>query len=998
MSKNINWGKDIHPNSSYNSTKHIAEIGLNSGKNLYICLICNKSLDGDESIFSSNHDLCSSHKEHLKTLFYKCIPSNVDVNRNEKFAKLITNSMFDISICLSDQTSSLLHRYENHIVCMFCQDIVCYCQDDTVKDDIINHLQSDSHINNVKNNATWVYQLETSSGFLMLHKTVTFCSICDKLLYAQENDTLHSAVDHLLTEHQTELNKSESDPCSIIDDSDEFESSRQNDSESSSSVCPIYDSWEEILLNEETSQESYSIHKKSNNVTKKEHSFQNELEDQDTRMELAKTGSECASNLEKIPHRVVQCAREHLVTLDNDEFELVCPECKETVEMYNDDPELSMDLHSEKHKDISEINNLFNTNLAFYNNSEYPCPSCQENVHIFNKNIQLSLSLHVCNGDKHLSNRCENFINYNASTVFDHLPDFLRVHRGFFQLDRTNFRCTLCNCTFDLPSSLDKAREDVLMHLTDQYHNKQFQLLSQDPWNLLSKDNKLDNVLLLESVIEENKQYVEKCERYYFCKACKCCFLTFGNDQEMMQLFAMHCLCKNHKKKFKRYIEERNWEDKKYEQENNDTGNNESYEHTSPATQTNNDKDFFKRFYNLPAYQLNSLFLVLEGNSVRCKLCKISISCSQINQVRKHCYSESHSMILVQSASNYIARHENKHFVNTSDPRNSKFINAVKKLSISNYRINDHTVTPHLLFIDNDGNNFVCLICNTRIAFSVDCSYLLKHFTTKGHKLKIFNLSLDVAEIGLKLNELDSHVSSNNFCVKENDFFGKPNETDNIDDVSRLFEKLPSEHSIYKDFIKKDGRNLTCLLCGCSLLSRQTFEEDLKRLQDHFSNSLHREQYKLYTAGPISNDKSVNQDPWEKFNDCSNVELLAERRCILNSNSQHLKKENCYFMCCICDEYFVFFDEEDMKNTFASHCLTTAHSRKLKKKQNKSKKNNCIRLSESKTLQLNAQSIANHPEDCHISKDLEPISGSWTLCYLRDQHMRIWKKNRVDSV
>lgn len=499
-------------------------IGLNhifvDGK-ICFCLVCRENLtencplDRESAVFQ--HFRSENHETSARNLFKICVPDPKCESRNVRYLDIVNNSKFDV--WEQGKEPSYVSKVDKHFVCLICTEKVSEVCEET--DQIIHslqyHLGSELHVSNVKNGIWWTYHPNLDTNYIALNKIFMYCSFCQNTLESKENSLLEFAADHLETELNNiisvhglkpelkeiitnDISKTElSDKNSVL----QAELEETNDASNTQfepSLTSIAANSKPII------EHTQFTATQSNEISEKlEKNLLNDAKNVNVAVSvvnLNEVTDEFTSTFVNLDYKGLN------MFTSNVNVE-ICPECHEQVEVINDDVPFSMQLHSQKHKDLDSVNDDIESEIQEKSNSNsINCDICHKQIEVFNnKNTMFSYNYHRGNCHPDSGNSLvitENSDNDDTwdkfcgesdsvAKAFPSQPDGLRDHMNFIALVEGNLSCLLCNCA--LPSSFDKTIDCSIIlqnHFLEFYHQSQYELCVQKDIDHVEDGKKLD--------------------------------------------------------------------------------------------------------------------------------------------------------------------------------------------------------------------------------------------------------------------------------------------------------------------------------------------------------------------------------------------------------------------------------------------------------------------------------------------------------------------------
>lgn len=700
---------------------------------LLICLVCKINLKENLSfdhnvLLESNHLNSKKHQKNVRALFKLCVP-----NWSGSYAEIIQSLVFDVS--LERNESSFVCKTDNNFVCLVCQETVARGTDSNeIVTSIIRHLKTDFHLINFKDGVSWIHPVDHEVAFIMFHKSAVHCSICKQNVPNEITCPLTRAMDHLKVHHSVVYK--------IL-----YQQQNKDSCTNEKSVCQAM---EYLALTDMASPSTKSI--SSDRDTELSPSTKSSLSSRDTELSLdsfefeADEFEDLVGSFEFEDHEFENLLRSDVNEESLNEsidicVDLICPECGDYIEIYNENADFSMDLHLQKHKTLMSANT--ESGLDYQDDADYVCPICQETIQIFNGNLELSVDRHFEEeGHEHERFTLADCGDKNRfdflSRVFDQLPHDVRDQKSVFVMDGNEVFCKLCSCTVSSSKHVPDACKVFSDHMSSTFHVDQFKASSQflvmavlnynqqsfPQEDAKEQDNVFKNLCKQHLIIERNKQFIEKRKINYYCIVCDKHICHSPKENTQVLNFVLHLNGGIHKQSLKQLGKKK----KIYKNPVDYSSNSQKEVVSKKEAEVNNSILELSKQY--PAVYVNQSFIKEKDGNFFCEICQVMINFNKTGcNLKKHCASPVHNTELSARGLLYLSQLQYEKLTN-------KYKSALSKLTKYPY------FKPHTLFINHNGEDFCCIICNMPIAGSKSTGKnVQRHFFTLKHRRTCFEVT-----------------------------------------------------------------------------------------------------------------------------------------------------------------------------------------------------------------------------------------------------------------
>lgn len=610
---------------------------------------------------------------------------------------------------------------------LFCM----ICQTNVSKDEcpwacnLVNHLKSDYHKSNIQNNVYWVYP-NRNLDLVMFYKTTIYCSICGKTITCTESSLLQSIIDHSQA-GQHKVVQNEDSELRLCEQLQSFTFS-DNDS---------------LFFEGDVASDVTCINEDSQNST----------------------DIECPTNGE------------------------TCEECGETVDIYNEDLEFSINLHRQKHKNLEHIEDQIKT--VFQEGSDYLCSVCQREISIYNRDIELSLNIHKqqCKSDSTSTTNAMNDVSpIFLNNLFDILPKQFEKYRNFFSIVENNALCKLCNCVVYVNRDLNVTYQALEDHLENAYHTDQYNSLINTE-SIPEDDDVIVMLAKKHPIVSNNINYIDRRGSHYVCTLCNKQITYTPDENNLISNFVSHLAGRFHKKTLT------------------------NFKHSNKEKLGNNvppDNNFEILVKDISIVRNNKQYIVRKGINYQCTVCNKGITYSPDKNVltlnfKSHLEGKFHRDSL-----------KNTSFSNIVSPVDNILELLIKKLPV---------VRNNIYYIERNGKDYICTLCNKTMQYHPDENILSLNF--------ISHLKGSIHRDSLRYLKHGAVEQYNNEQLLNNG-------STSVD--SNIFEMLVKKLSILKNnrhYVEWNDYNYLCTLCNKPINYAKDENKLLSHFKCHFEGKIH---------------------------------------------------------------------------------------------------------------------------------------------------------------
>uniref|UniRef100_A0A1B6FD43 C2H2-type domain-containing protein n=1 Tax=Cuerna arida TaxID=1464854 RepID=A0A1B6FD43_9HEMI len=666
----------------------------------------------------------------------------------------------------------------------------------------------------------------------------------------------------------------------------------------------------------------------------------------------------------------------------------ICPVCGARVEVLNGDVRFSMNVHLQSHRTEETIIQDINKHLRISQasrpqTSNYTCPDCKENIEVLNNDVAFSLKIHakkhkspdlVISDDqrsvasdssrksdkklKEQSKKCEDSNILEA--LFNTMPPGLKSHRGFlFENENGKAICTVCKITVEPKLSISehlktKAHEDKTICLLKEklpvnlHENLEFisfygshlccnlcrckiDLCSTNPYETIvniivhnsgtdhpkrkiEMSGQIDADLVLKSLsrlnplINVNKHMIShKVFPQFKCSVCDKNIGHHENEKELIKNFVSHFSSSAHSKcVFYREIVD-------------------SYNALYPGDKAHK--------------------FTVSKSGISCIICNCTFAEANLDKLILHS-KQSLDPMKLPPASLF-----NPVFPSTSQEssvKKEKSVNVSTLTSLETTQKKELNLSSLLntlpqqfknvrYIVENGKGQVTCQICKCTIPAS---TYNLKtHLLGNKHKTNenksgvtneqkkldinngipasTYNLQTDLLGNKHKINENNSGVTNDQKKLDIND--GMLNQR--IKDISNLLPSFMQLNTAFLEIIPNDMKQVLCSVCNCKVTVSSM------NLQEHFSGSQHVSSVKkLLEKKGIQVVETVSSGEKDiLFNN------LVKTDKVIKSFAKFLeKKDDLHYFCKLCKITITRSnDEQLLKRNLTSHATGQKHKKCL---------------------------------------------------------------------